>query len=44
MPIPSNGWALPEDVAGAALFLVADSATWITGVILDVAGGAVMVR
>jgi 3-oxoacyl-[acyl-carrier protein] reductase len=34
----------PEDIARAALFLAADGATWITGVILDVAGGAVMVR
>ena len=33
----------PEDVAEAALYLVSDSATWITGIILDVAGGAVMV-
>jgi 3-oxoacyl-[acyl-carrier protein] reductase len=34
----------PEDVARAALFLAADDAAWITGVILDVAGGATMVR
>ena len=33
----------PEDVAHAALFLASDEARWITGVILDVAGGAVMV-
>lgn len=32
----------PEDVAQAALFLAADSSAWLTGVILDVAGGAVM--
>jgi 3-oxoacyl-[acyl-carrier protein] reductase len=31
-----------EDVAQAALYLASDNATWITGVILDVAGGAVM--
>ena len=34
----------PEDVANAALFLASDDASWITGVILDVAGGATMVR
>jgi 3-oxoacyl-[acyl-carrier protein] reductase len=33
-----------EDVARAALFLASQDAGWITGVILDVAGGAVMVR
>jgi NAD(P)-dependent dehydrogenase (short-subunit alcohol dehydrogenase family) len=34
---------MPEDVARAALFLASDEAAWITGVILDVAGGAVSV-
>ena len=34
----------PEDVARAALFLASHESSWITGVILDVAGGAVMVR
>jgi 3-oxoacyl-[acyl-carrier protein] reductase len=33
-----------EDVARAAVFLASDSASWITGVVLDVAGGSVMVR
>lgn len=33
----------PEDVARAALFLVSDESAWITGAILDVSGGAVMV-
>jgi 3-oxoacyl-[acyl-carrier protein] reductase len=33
----------PEDMAHAILFLASDSASWITGVTLDVAGGAVMV-
>jgi 3-oxoacyl-[acyl-carrier protein] reductase len=30
-------------VACAALFLASDDAAWITGIVLDVAGGAVMV-
>jgi 3-oxoacyl-[acyl-carrier protein] reductase len=33
----------PKDVAEAACFLASDSASWLTGVVLDVAGGAVMV-
>lgn len=41
---PLRRLGTPEDVARAALFLASDSAGWITGVILDVAGGAVMVR
>jgi 3-oxoacyl-[acyl-carrier protein] reductase len=32
-----------EDVARAALYLASEEASWVTGVILDVAGGAVMV-
>ena len=32
----------PEDVAQAAVFLASDSAAWLTGVTLDVAGGFVM--
>ena len=34
----------PDDVARTALFLVSDDSSWITAVILDAAGGAVMVR
>jgi 3-oxoacyl-[acyl-carrier protein] reductase len=31
-----------EDVAQASLYLASDNAAWVTGVVLDVAGGAVM--
>jgi 3-oxoacyl-[acyl-carrier protein] reductase len=41
---PLKRLGTPEDVARAAVFLASDSASWITGIILDVAGGAVMVR
>jgi 3-oxoacyl-[acyl-carrier protein] reductase len=32
---------VPDDVANAALFLASDASAWISGVILDVAGGEV---
>jgi 3-oxoacyl-[acyl-carrier protein] reductase len=32
----------PADVAAAALFLGSDASSWITGIVLDVAGGKVM--
>jgi len=41
---PIKRLGTPDDVARAVLFLVSDASSWITGVILDVAGGAVMVR
>jgi 3-oxoacyl-[acyl-carrier protein] reductase len=41
---PIKRLGTPDDVARAALFLASDDASWITGVILDVAGGATMVR
>ena len=40
---PIQRLGTPEDVAQAVLFLVSDKSGWITGVVLDVAGGAVMV-
>jgi 3-oxoacyl-[acyl-carrier protein] reductase len=39
---PIRRLGTPEDVARAALFLASEEASWITGVVLDVAGGAVM--
>jgi 3-oxoacyl-[acyl-carrier protein] reductase len=40
---PLRRLGTPEDVARAAVYLASDEAAWITGVILDIAGGAVMV-
>jgi 3-oxoacyl-[acyl-carrier protein] reductase len=39
---PIRRLGTPEDVAQAALFLASEESAWITGVILDVAGGAVL--
>jgi 3-oxoacyl-[acyl-carrier protein] reductase len=41
---PLKRLGTPDDIARAALFLASDNASWITGVILDVAGGAVMLK
>jgi 3-oxoacyl-[acyl-carrier protein] reductase len=40
--IPLGRLGTPQDVALAAVFLASDSAAWLTGVTLDVAGGYVM--
>jgi len=37
---PIRRLGTPEDVAAAAFFLVSEDSAWMTGVILDVAGGA----
>ncbi len=39
---PLRRLGTPDDVARAALFLASDDASWISGVIVDVAGGAVL--
>ena len=39
---PLGTIGVPEDPAMAALFLASDSARWLTGVTLDVAGGRIM--
>ena len=40
---PLRRLGTPRDVAHAAAFLASDDAAWLTGVVLDVTGGAVMV-
>jgi 3-oxoacyl-[acyl-carrier protein] reductase len=40
---PLKRLGTPEDIARAALFLASDQSEWITGLIVDVSGGAVMV-
>lgn len=40
---PLKRLGTPEDVARTALFLASGESSWVTGVVLDVAGGAVMV-
>ena len=40
---PIRRLGTPDDVARAAVFLASDDSSWVTGIILDVSGGAVMV-
>jgi len=40
---PLKRLGTPQDVANAAAFLASGEASWITGVVVDIAGGAVMV-
>jgi len=40
---PLKRLGTPQDVAAAAAFLASGEAAWITGVIIDIAGGAVLV-
>jgi 3-oxoacyl-[acyl-carrier protein] reductase len=39
---PLRRLGTPEDAARAALFLASDESSWITGIVLDLAGGAVL--
>jgi len=40
---PIRRLGTPEDVAAAALFLASGDSAWITGIVVDVAGGSVLV-
>ena len=40
---PIRRLGTPADVADAALYLVSDQSSWVTGIVLDVAGGSVLV-
>ncbi len=40
---PIRRLGTPEDVAQAALFLASNESAWVSGIIVDVAGGAVLV-
>lgn len=40
---PLRRLGTPDDVAAAAVFLASDAAAWVSGIVVDVAGGAVLV-
>ncbi len=42
--IPLNRWAEPEEIAGTYVFLASDDANYMTGQVLAIDGGLVMVR
>ena len=39
---PLRRWGMPEDVAGAAVFLISDESSFVTGQMIMVNGGVVM--
>jgi 3-oxoacyl-[acyl-carrier protein] reductase len=39
---PVRRLGTPDDVAQAALYLASDAAAWVTGIVLDVAGGSIL--
>jgi hypothetical protein len=41
---PIRRLGTPEDVAQTALFLASDNSAWISGIVVDVAGGSVLVE
>ena len=40
---PIQRLGTPQDVAEAALYLVSERSSWVTGITVDIAGGAVLV-
>src|SRR5262249_234177 len=40
---PLQRLGTPDEVADGAAFLVSDNASWITGAVLDITGGAILV-
>lgn len=39
--IPLQRWGIPDDIANAGVFLFSEAASWVTGTVLIVDGGAV---